>query len=73
MNFRPTLWKSIVSLIVLIAIDLIIARYFIMCISDFGPCDPWYSNTLEPLNIVISLIASIIIYIIWSLFQNKKR
>ncbi len=69
MNFKPTLWKTIVSLLVLIIIDYILVRNFCFTMT-LRRC-----NLTEMLNftsLLISLGVAIVAYVIWSLFQKKK-
>ena len=64
MNFKLTLWKSIVSVLVFIILDLI-AGTDINC--DYIGCR-W--NSIQV--IVISIIVGLFVYLIWSLFEKKK-
>jgi len=72
MNFKPTLWKSIVSVVLIIIVDFILA-YFTMCLVELGyTCPLWYIFTLELKNIIVSITCGILIYLIWSLIEKKK-
>ena len=80
MNFKPTLWKSIVSILTIIIFDIFLT--IIISIISAGNCvinnytgEVFCRQVWSRLWVIIpSLIAGIIIYIIWSLFEkNKKR
>lgn len=72
MNFKPTLWKSILSIIfgVISAIEIIELIYSSNPLH--GTLE--YADSMPPtttLGIILFLI--ILIYIIWSLFQKKNK
>ena len=67
MKFQPTLWKTIISVI----------------LGIIGAWCYWYLNARSfvtgaptpspyPLLIIGLVLSFLIVYIIWSLFQNKK-
>ena len=76
MNFKPTLWKTIISLIVGILVDIYISsntKALCLMIEGRECIQPnWYSNLLNPAALLISLIIIILIYLIWSYFQKRK-
>jgi hypothetical protein len=77
MNFKPALWKSIISILVFLGLDFYFANSF-LCIglSEDGTSSCanllWYSHILDIQILIISLVAGIIVYFIWSLFQRRK-
>lgn len=71
MNFRPTVFKVIFSVILLIAVDLILSN-FVICSTPTGGSCPWvYTSLLNPTNLAISVISFVVIYVIWSLIEKK--
>ncbi len=68
MNFKLTLLKTIISVIVFIMVDYILANG-VTCLD--APCST-SKLMLTPILILVGLIGGIIIYIIWSLIQKKK-
>jgi len=74
MNFKPTLWKSIVSfltIIFVIIIDfLLIGSVQIECIPYPDASCP---NVFNIKTIIISIIFGLIVYVIWSLIQKGKK
>jgi len=75
MNFKLTLWKSIVSILIIIIINLFLASsgQAVCMLAPGGTCTQpfWYEHIFDSGIIIVSLFAGIIIYIIWSLFQKK--
>jgi len=71
MNFKPTLWKSVVSLLVLVVLFISLTPTTVCILDSIGGCrDIGFSPTLK--DIIISLITTFILYIIWSYFEKKK-
>jgi hypothetical protein len=83
MNFKPTLWKSIVSIGTGFLVNLIIFIIFILngygfvaCI-DGGSCPQpsllslWFELMFHPVPIVIFIVAVAVIYVVWSIIQKK--
>jgi len=78
MNFKPTLLKTIVSII-----SGIVANYFfggkvmVLCMLDANdpyatcPQPSWIEHAFDPVPIVISLLVIGIVYSIWSFIQKK--
>ncbi|MGY4884752.1 MAG: hypothetical protein ACP5NZ_04210 [Nanobdellota archaeon] len=75
MNFKPTLWKSIVSLAGVVLTDLLLAKSSVNQIECMDiACKELFKGELVNINIIISsLIVGLIIYTIWSLFQKRKN
>lgn len=74
MNFKPTLWKSIISLVIVLISDFFQANS-IDCVPYPGAsCPPtlWKDFVFEPRIVIISLIIGLIVYITWSLLQKRK-
>ena len=75
MNFKPTLWKSIVSLV--IAIAAFISGYWIKTHLMF-PLDNLsillkvLLVVLPRLDIYFFVLSLILVYVVWSLIQRKK-
>jgi len=61
MNFRPTLWKVVLSIIIAIIVFILTPIPF--C-KPGGECN----SVLWP-----SLASLILTYVIWSLFQKRKK
>jgi hypothetical protein len=76
MNFKPTLWKSIVSFLTFIIVDFIIGNSAVVqCLNQGGgycPQPVWYSNLFDSGSLIVGLTIGLVIYIIWSLVQKKK-
>ncbi len=70
MNFKPSLWKVVVSLLVGIVADYYISSK-ITC--KMGVSCSISQFMLNPINLALSLIPLIIVYIIWSFFQRRDR
>jgi hypothetical protein len=81
MNFKPTPWKSITSIISGFFINLVSYSLLgvgkIMCICPVAPAEcncperSWIGFTFDPYWIVISIVAIILVYSIWSFVQKK--
>jgi hypothetical protein len=67
MNFKPTLWKTIVSILVPLLISFMKNIFVGMC--DINKCPTIFDLMLREGMITLGLI--IIIYLIWSFFQKK--
>jgi hypothetical protein len=77
MNFKPTKWKVICSIVIAVAIDIMVSYYELLS------SHRWSESVGEPVGTHIGMflfgpialtasIASLIIaYIIWSLVQKK--
>jgi hypothetical protein len=79
MKFKPTLLKSIISLISGIFTNYLFAGTIkVSCVNSglgsayFCPQPHWIDFAFDTFPIIISLVSLIIVYIIWSLFQKKK-
>ncbi len=83
MNFKPSLFKSIISIIVGLIIDFLLAgtvkvQCNIMPIENTSlppyscPQPSWLDFAFDPVPLSISFIIIILTYIIWSLFQKKS-
>ena len=71
MNFKPTLWKSVVSVISFITSD-----YYLASSEIYKPMLVYPSKfelMIDSINLSLALIPMLIIYLIWSLFQKKKK
>ena len=69
MNFKPTLWKSIISIIGgIFIIPYLIGKLFIKKPTGLE------ADTFSPLwtNILYIIIGVVLIYLIWSLIQKRK-
>lgn len=77
MNFKPTLLKSIISIIAVVISDFFQVKSIdVDCVPYPGAsCPPvlWKDFAFESRIVIISLIIGLIIYVIWSLFQKKKK
>lgn len=75
MDFKPTLGKSIISLLVFIISDILFgASAKVQCtIMPGGYCvqPVWYEHVFNPMALVVSIIFGLILYVIWSLIQKK--
>ena len=70
MYFKPTILKTIVSLLVAIIIDYFLNSNFICSVGD--KCPTTLQLMISTTGIMESLVSFIIVYIIWSLIQKKK-
>ena len=69
MNFKPTLLKGVISLIIVIIVDIIMSSLVIVLDAP----KHWYDFIFYPNLILISLLIGIVFYVIWSLFQGRKN
>lgn len=68
MNFKPTIWKTVLSIIVFVLVN----GFYFGPTAYIGPQDVRsFDNFFLWWVILESLIPSLAIYIIWSLFQKK--
>lgn len=67
MNFKPTTWKIIISAI----IGIIIGIYPFSKMIYTGSTGPAYVFGLS--SVIGFLISFIVIYVVWSLIEKKKR
>lgn len=74
MNFKPTLWKSIVSLAVVVIGDFLQAKSIDCVLSPGASCPPtlWKDFAFEPRIVITSLILGLCVYVVWSLVQKKR-
>jgi hypothetical protein len=75
MNFKPTLWKSIVFILMIILADFFLASFRGgNCVENMTTgeiiCHQIY---FLPVVVLPSLIIGVLMYIVWSLFQKRKR
>lgn len=70
MNFKFTFLKTIFSLLVFIGVDYLLASQT-GCLNEIGADCSTLGFMITPLNILYSLIPTIIVYMAWSLFQKK--
>jgi hypothetical protein len=79
MNFKPTLLKTIISIISGIAVNYHLANPGIQygqimnMQEPFPPPTLWIENAFDPLIILLTLITMCLVYVIWSLFQKKLK
>lgn len=77
MNFKLTLWKSIVSFLSGIFMNyILVGNAKTLCNCVFGvPCNclqpTWLEFAFDPVPVVASLIVIVIVYSIWSFIQKK--
>ncbi len=75
MNFKPTSWKSIISIVsFLIPSYVIYSGYDCVCeVLQPGEICGCQSalEAMFPFGFLISLIPLVVIYLIWSLFEKK--
>jgi len=71
MNFKLTLWKSIGSIIGGVIINFLLSST-IKCRFVGGECPTTFEWMYSGFGITITIITILVIYIIWSLFENKK-
>lgn len=83
MNFKPTLWKTVVSLISGILANYIFVSYSFLLLEPMLMCDcivgeicscpqpGWMSYAFYTTPIIVSLIVMAIVYLIWSVLQKK--
>lgn len=77
MNFKPTLWKSITSIISGILVNYFLAgtaKVLCNCFQSV-PCNcpqpKWIEFAFDPVPLVISILAIGSMYIVWSIIQKK--
>ena len=70
MKYTPTLYKTIVSILAFIITDYYISSAMICRVASGVKCS---QSMLDPINIALSLIPLIAVYLIWSFFQKKYR
>ena len=73
MNFRLTKWKSIISILGFLIVDVVISYFIannIQC-ADFGKCPGFNDFLISWLITFPALVILVIIYIIWSLVERK--
>jgi len=75
MNFKPTPLKSIISILAGIVGNYYAAsKHQIYCkFGGFCPQPTWIEDAFKPGLIIFSLIIIALVYVIWSLFQKKKK
>ncbi len=77
MNFKPNMWKIIVSILVIIIVDIFLSSSTQgVCMMEMGGtcAQPfWYEHIFDSGAVLVSLIVGLIVYVIWSLFEKKKR
>ena len=71
MNFKPTLWKTIISAVLGFLVDVLLSQTYITCMGEFCPQPTGYSHIFDPAAITFWIVSAIIIYTIWSLFEKK--
>ena len=71
MNFKPTKWKIIGSVILGILLVLI-GSLLIICLT-FGCYGFGFGGIFEPYPLYLMAGLIIIIYVIWSLIQKKEK
>ena len=70
MNFKLTLWKIIISLIIAIIVDYISNIFTGICLPE--NCPSMFELMTRTGSIIFTIITFIIVYVIWSLVQKKK-
>jgi len=79
MNFKFTLWKSVVSFLTIIFVDFLLSSSVNLRLCNMmpggGPClqPPWYEEIFYSGFIIVSLIIGLIVYFVWSLIQKGKK
>ena len=69
MNFKPTLWKSIISII----LGILLGSYLRSIYYDFVRKPTNIDEAIPFWTLIIYIVfAAILIYIIWSFIQKKK-
>ena len=73
MNFKPTAFKAILSIIIFFIVDLFLSFQFYCFPIPGGSCGS-YDNILlgSPLIFVYSLIIAVIVYVVLGFFQKKN-
>lgn len=79
MNFKPTLWKVIGSIIISIIVSVVSSSSLVFkqkCITkDFEPagiCPGWTTTAILFIGLFFILLTFILIYIIWSLIEEVR-
>lgn len=73
MNFKPTLLKSIISVLAGIVTNYYpTTKAHIYCIKAPCPQPTWLDYAFTPRLLIASIIVMILTYTIWSLFQEKE-
>ena len=67
MNLKPTPLKIVISIAAFIIVDLVLAA----SITCFDGCPPWYHFTIEPELLMISFVAFLVVYFLWSFIEKK--
>ena len=67
MNFKPTLLKSIISLILLIVLLILSYIFLGQWVEFIGPNGFSSKYIFEPIKLLPSFVVAIIIYVVWSL------
>jgi len=74
MDFKPTLWKIIISILGYF-ISLFVLKPFVqgsVCGGSIEGCSvSLFEVMINPQGLIYSLLILVLIYIIWSLFQKK--
>lgn len=76
MNFRFTFWKGIISLLAFVSTDFYMANLSLNELECMDlSCPKLLSEALmfDTSTVIISLVIGLIVYIIWSLFQKKRK
>jgi hypothetical protein len=75
MNFKPTLWKSILSVLLGILMNYLLAgtTRVICTMIEGGTCPQptWLEHAFDPVLLGISIITIFLVYVVWSLIQKK--
>jgi hypothetical protein len=71
MDFKPTILKTIISLLVAIIVNYLLTTTFLGCMGD--KCPTILQKMMATNGIIGGLVFFIIIYLIWSLIQKKKQ
>ena len=74
-NFKPTLWKTIISLVGGFLIDIYLSSIVkIECLlAEGGSCPQslWYEDIFNPVPLIMFVVTTVLIYLIWSFIQKK--
>jgi len=77
MNFKPTLWKGIISVILLIVLFELSYNFLGQRVEYFYPGGSPTGKTaviyVKPIYLLLSFVIALIVYIIWSLFEKKTK
>jgi len=69
MNWKPTLWKSIISIILAVLATVLYWDKLYVCIG--GPCAYLFWERLQLAGIIFVPVL-LVVYAIWSLFEKKN-